>query len=45
MNAKRPLIVMEAESALYNMKIKDITKKEMKKTLNDYIKINGGDKK
>ena len=45
MNAKRPLIVMEAKNILYDMKIKDINKKDLQKSFNEYIKMNGGDKK
>jgi hypothetical protein len=45
MNAKRPLIVMEAKNVLYDMKIKDINKKDLQKSFNEYIKMNGGDKK
>lgn len=45
MNAKKPLIVMEAINTLGDMNIHDISDYEINKSLNKYLKLNGGKSK
>lgn len=40
MNAKRPLILMEAQNFVDEMKVHNITDEEINKSLNKYLKIN-----